>query len=552
MNGDPGGREMAWMRKALITPAGPQRGKAFELLDHEIEFLRAIYRPDPPVRRAILSTPRKNRKTTLCAAITLCHLAGPRAQFGTSLVSTAQALDQAALIYDEACRLMSKSLSAHVKRTPSRKWLEYAHLETQYRALSAEAKSKLGKGPIFAIHDELGEVQGPVFTLYDAVETGMVHHDRALSIIISTQAANDDDLLSGLIDDQLAEEDDNTVLKVHTAPEGCEIDDRDAWRIANPALGTIVKEEKLAEAVKSAKKAPEHISTFRRYHLNQRVAAGVDGALRWMASEERQADWEACEGPVNIVDAPSAGPEPQVEKGLKPRVYGGLDLSESRDLTCLVWAWRPKDWTPPADWAPPPAPDEEPGPPPPPPIHLQVRTFLPDYNLVERCRQERIPWARWADLGLIDLCPGKIVDYELVADAIVEAERDWDLVQLRYDRYRMPQLVRIMEPVLGQPWIDDHCEEMGQGWKSMSPALGDFEELLASRGVVHAGHPVLSVGARQARVWRNKAGSRQLTRINPRHKIDGVVAALMAVAALQDADPGLKPLTGDEVKIWSF
>ena len=55
--------------------------------------------------------------------------------------------------------------------------------------------------PFFVVHDELGAVRGPFSKLYDVLESGSAVQAEPLSVIISTQGANDTDLLSMLIDD---------------------------------------------------------------------------------------------------------------------------------------------------------------------------------------------------------------------------------------------------------------------------------------------------------------------------------------------------------------
>ena len=80
----------------------------------------------------------------------------------------------------------------------------------RYKALSADATTAYGFSPVLVIHDELGQVRGPRSELYDALETAMGAQDEPLSIIISTQAVEDADLLSVLIDD--------AVLKIRKDP----------------------------------------------------------------------------------------------------------------------------------------------------------------------------------------------------------------------------------------------------------------------------------------------------------------------------------------------
>jgi phage terminase large subunit-like protein len=96
---------------------------------------------------------------------------------------------------------LSPDLNAIVHVRDSAKVL-FCHTHgTTYRALSADATTAYGLSPVFAIHDELGQVVGPRSELYDAIETAMGAHEDPLSVIISTQAPSDADLLSTLIDD---------------------------------------------------------------------------------------------------------------------------------------------------------------------------------------------------------------------------------------------------------------------------------------------------------------------------------------------------------------
>src|SRR4029078_2502731 len=91
-------------------------------------------------------------------------------------------------------------------------------LGTLYRALSAEASTAYGFSPVFVVHDELGQVKGPRSQLYEALETASGAQANPLSIIISTQAPTDADLLSVLIDDALAGADPRTKVWLYSAP----------------------------------------------------------------------------------------------------------------------------------------------------------------------------------------------------------------------------------------------------------------------------------------------------------------------------------------------
>ncbi|WP_235513362.1 phage major capsid protein [Burkholderia pseudomallei] len=98
---------------------------------------------------------------------------------------------------------MSEDLSQYVTIRDTAKELLCHDLGTIYKALSADAATKFGLSPALTIHDELGQVKGPRSELYEALETASAAQESPLSIVISTQAPTDGDLLSLLIDDAL-------------------------------------------------------------------------------------------------------------------------------------------------------------------------------------------------------------------------------------------------------------------------------------------------------------------------------------------------------------
>jgi phage terminase large subunit-like protein len=162
---------------------------------------------------------RKNGKSALSAMMLLAHLAGPEALANSQIYSAAQSRDQASLVFALAAKMvrMSQDLNAMVTVRDSAKIL-FCHTHgTTYRALSADATTAYGLSPVFAIHDELGQVVGPRSELYDAIETAMGAHAEPLSVVISTQAPSDADLLLTLIDDAKTGADPKIKLFLHTS-----------------------------------------------------------------------------------------------------------------------------------------------------------------------------------------------------------------------------------------------------------------------------------------------------------------------------------------------
>ena len=154
--------------------------------------------------------------------------------------STAQSRDQAAILFALAAKVvrMSPRLDAVLV---IRETVKQIYLPRPWDALPGaefgDVDRPRAKSPIFAVHDELGQVRGPVSELYNAIENAMGAHDAPLSIIISTQAPTDADLLSILIDDALTGRDPYGGHVLYTADADADPFSVKALRQANPAYG---------------------------------------------------------------------------------------------------------------------------------------------------------------------------------------------------------------------------------------------------------------------------------------------------------------------------
>jgi phage terminase large subunit-like protein len=146
------------------VPEGKFVGKPVKLRVWQKNEIRRIYGNPHGTRRAILSFGRKNAKTTLSAFLLLLHLCGPEARPNSELDSAAQSRDQAGILFRLAAKIvrLSPELSQFVTIRDTAKQLYCAELGTLYRALSAEASTAYGLSPVFIVHDELGQVKGPV------------------------------------------------------------------------------------------------------------------------------------------------------------------------------------------------------------------------------------------------------------------------------------------------------------------------------------------------------------------------------------------------------
>lgn len=484
-------RNIRWIESYCRVPEGRLVGQPVMLRDWQKDELRKIYDNPHGTRRAIVSFGRKNGKTALAAWLLLLHLCGPEARPNSQLYSAAQSRDQAAILFSLAAKTvrMSPDLNAVVTVRDTAKQLYCEELGTLYRALSAEASTAYGLSPVFIVHDELGQVRGPRSELYEALETATGAQENPLSIIISTQAPNPNDLLSVLIDDAQTGADPRVVLSLYTAPDDADPFDAETIRLANPAFGDFQNADEVLAMAEDARRMPSREPEYRNLILNQRVEMYSPFVSR--------AVWSACGG--------------KVAKQFDGPVYGGLDLSSVNDLTAKVWiSWIDGAW------------------------HVKPTFWLPSEGIVEKSRADRVPYDVWAREGYLRTTPGKTVDYEFVAETLWRDCQEMDVRKIAFDRWNFRHL---------RPWLlkagftedqieGDHAifEPMGQGFQSMSPALRELEADLLEGKIVHGNHPVLTMCAANAVVKPDPAGNRKLDKAKSTGRIDGMVALAMARA----------------------
>ena len=485
-------RNADWIRAHLRVPEGRLVGQPVELSPAQLRWLESIY--GSPTRRFILSIPRKNAKTTTSAMIVLLHLCGPEARQNSQIYSAARSRDQAAILFELAAKMvrMSPDLSAYINIRDTVKEMACAELGATYKALSADAATKFGLSPALVIHDELGQVKGPRDELYDALETASAAQASPLTIIISTQAPTDADLLSVLIDDAVSGADPMTKAVVYAVPKDADPFDVKVLAKAQPNWH-LMNQDEVKRMAADAKRMPSQEAGFRNLIANQRVEARSP-----FVSQQVWAD---------------NGADPDDLEG--KAVYGGLDLSSVSDLTALVLLTEGGD------------------------VHPTF--WLPSEGLREKSRTDRVPYDVWAEQDHLMTTPGRAIEYEWVAEHLRAVFDRCDVRALAFDRYNM----RFLRPWLERVGFTDEeltkFVEFGQGFVSMSPALRELEARLLTKKLRHGNHPVLTMCAANAAVQLDKtAGNRKFMKEKTTGRIDGMVALAMAVgvASSHQAESG--------------
>jgi len=485
---------IGWCENYLHVPDGRYAGGKLQLPDFMKEDFLQIYDNPHGTRRAIISRGRKNAKTTEAAMLVLLHLCGPEARERrfTQIFSDAQSRDQAALIYNLCVKMirLDQHLYNNVVLKDATKTLLCPMLDNTYRALSAEATTAFGLSPSLIIHDELGQVRGPRSQMYEALETATAAQEDPLSIIISTQAPNDSDLLSVLIDDAQNGHDPRTVLRLDYAPMSMDPFSENAIRAANPGFDVFMNRQEVLSMAAAAQRMPARQAEFENLVLNRRVEANNPFVS--------QNAWKECGGAVQ----PLAG----------VALYGGLDLSAVQDLTAFVLIGRVgRVW------------------------QVMPTFWLPEVGLREKAARDRVPYDLWHRQNYLSTTPGSSISYEFIAQELFRLFSNYNIRKIGFDRWGMAYLKPwLVKAGFHEAQIDEVFVEVGQGTQTMTPALRDLEQAIIEKEIAHGNHPVLAMCAACAVVDGNDS-ARKLSKAKSSGRIDGMVALAEAfsVAPMQ-------------------
>jgi phage terminase large subunit-like protein len=488
-------RVISFLEQLPVTK-GIYVGRKMKLLPGQREFVQAIYGRlsrdgRRKIRIAIKSEPRGNGKTGLIAGLALCHLLGPECEPRGEIYSAAYNKLQAALIFAEM-KAIIEAVPEYEERCNIQRYgkvievMEGDGAGSIYESLSADDKRAHGLGPSFWCFDEYA--QAPNSDLLDNLRTAMGKRSESLGIVISTQAASDQHPLSQLIDDSALGQDPSVYLQLAAAPVEADIFDEKTWFDCNEALGKFLDLNEFRAQAEQAKRLPSLRAKFQNLRLNQRI----DANMQFISDP----DWMACAAPLDLKSL--AG---------KP-VYGGLDLSQTTDMSSLCLYWPHNGAVLPFFW-------------------------LPEEGLIDRDRKEGGHYRAWRDAGLLETTPGRAINFKFIIKRLAEIRAQYDLRAVAYDRFGIKSFRSQCEEMgVTLPLV-----EMGQGFVSMSPAVQLLEAAVLDRRIHHGGHPILRWQMSNVAISMDPSGNRKPDKKRAIGHIDGVVAALMALAIAVQPQP---------------
>ncbi len=451
-------------------------------------------------RTLFLYVPRGNGKSPMASWLLLAMLFCDR-EPGAEIFGAASEYQQAAIVFRHAAGAVAANADLNdrvrIYRGQQKGIQLVQHPEniddlSTYRLLSANAASAHGQQPHAFVLDEL-HMQGSR-DLVDANATAQAKRNRRqpLTAYLTTADYEHEGSVCNELHDQAKRVCEGTeplprfLPVIYEAERDADWTSPETWRRANPNWGVSVDPDSIAAMCAEAQRNPRQENRFRRFHLNQRT----EQAERWIPLDR----WDACAGdPITLDDY----------KGRE--CWAGLDLAATRDLTALVMCFPEDDGT----------------------LALIPIFWIPKDRASERERKDRVPYLTWIREGWIRTTEGDTCDYHTIRRDINALAKEH---RIRFKEIAIDRLFQGDQ--LGQELSEQDGFNLiahGQGFLSMAAPTARFEELVLDGSIHHGANPVLRWHASNVSVELDAAGNMKPSRKKSSEKIDGIVAAIMAV-----------------------
>ena len=477
----------------LCHTKGKWAGTPFWLLPWQEQLIRDIFgivKPDGnrQFRTAFVEICKKVGKSELAAAVALYLLYADN-EPSAEVYGAAADRQQASIVFDVAKQMveMSPALMKRSKLMGATKRIVNYSNAGYYQVLSAEVGGKHGFSVSGLVFDEIHTQ--PNRQLYDVLTKGSSDARQNPFHFIITTAGNDRhsiayELHTKAVDILEGRRVDPTFYPVvYGLKDDEDWEDEANWYKVNPSLGYTVDIERLRDAYREAKQNPADEVTFKWLRCNMWVSSTV----AWI--------------PDAIY---MRGNEPIDMDALAGRdCYAGLDLSSTGDITALVLIFPPRNE------------DEK--------YVLLPYFWIPEETIPRRVKANSVPYDIWEKQGYIMSTEGNVIHYDFIEKFIMYLSEKYHILEIAVDRWNATQMIQNLE---GEGFT---IVPFGQGFSSMSAPTKEFYRLLMDGRIIHGGNPVLRWMAGNVVIDTDPAGNIKVTKAKSKEKIDGIVAAIMAL-----------------------
>ena len=441
-------------------------------------------------RETLFYVARKNGKSVMLSGLALYMLIADN-EAGAEVYSVASKKDQAKIIYEETYNMIRQSpdLIEVVRKRKSD--LYFSLTFSKFQPLGKNSDTLDGLNSHLVIIDELHSIKDR--NLYEVMKQSQSARRQPLLVMITTAGTIRecifDDMYKyacGVCDGTI---DDPTFL-----PIIYELDNKEEWldpmkwEKANPGLNTLKKLDDLISKVERAKQSPRDLTgvLVKDFNVIQTVAS----------------TWITFDDAVN--------PETfNLDQFKGYYCIGGADLSRSGDLTAATLLFMDRSEK----------------------RYVTQMYFLPKDNFEQRVHDEKIPYDKWLEAGLLRLCEGNSINYSDVTAWFMEMVERYDVTPawIYYDPYSAAYWVQEMQS------NGFNMVKCFQGVKTLSLPMQQLGQDLAAKKINYNANPLLLWCITNTGVKTDVNGNIQpIKATSPKYRIDGLASLLDAYVGLLD------------------
>jgi len=396
------------------------------------------------------------------------------------------------LIFDEVQNMIKQSpeLAKVLKKRKSDIYFEKTFSKLQ--ALGKNSDTLDGLNAHGVIMDELHGVKDR--NLYEVMKQSQSARRQPLMIMITTAGTvrecifddiyeHAENILNG------TSEDPRFLPIVYELDEAKEWKDPKMWIKANPGLGTIKKVDDLIAKVERAKQNSKERAGLLTKDFNIRGTH----VSSWLTFDEILNETQ-----YNLADYRGS------------YCIGGADLSQTTDLTCatiLMYDHRLEKYI------------------------VNQMYWIPEDNVEERVKTDRVPYDIWHERGLVRYCSGNTINYSDVTAWFLEVVREHGITPawIYYDSYSARYWV---EEMTSHGFRMERCI---QGAKTLSLPMQTLGADLQAKRVIYNNNPVLKWCLSNTAIQTDRNGNIvPIKNRSAKQRIDGTASLLDAYVGLSE------------------
>lgn len=493
-------RHIEFIERFCKLPSG-KLGAPFKLELFQKARLQAIFGfvDDNDLRQyneVLIIEGRKNGKTSECAGVEVDLLVND-GEGSPQIYNVATKLEQSKLGFNACLKMIKQSplLSKHIKKRAND--LYFAHNFGFIKAMASNVNSLDGLDTHGVIIDELAAIKNR--DLYDLMKQSMGARLQPLLFTITTNGFVRESIFDAqyeyacqLLDGKLSEPNKRFLPFIYELDNRDEWDKEECWIKANPGLGTIKSFDYLRQMVQKAKDDPSFKPTVMVKDFNMKE----NSASAWL-------NWNQIENKEHY----------EVEEKKFRYCIGGFDGAETTDLMAAkALCMKPGDEK----------------------IYILSMYWLPEETLLQREKEDKIPYSLWERQGLLRVVPGNRCTFDYALDWFKELRDDKDIFTLYigYDPWHMDQsMLQRFEDEFGKKAMIP----VRQGTATLSTPMKNLSADLSAHKIIHNSNPIDMWCLSNTEIKTDINGNIQPVKgMDNRKRIDGTVALINGYVVLKD------------------